>query len=144
VAHGLTSSGDGSLVASTVLRCSAALLSPWGGEGGGGSEEACGIPDGGEEDKDRGREVQGGWMRLSAGGRKRGAAALVAGTRTGSQGWGASSGVACDGDGRGTDDRATDDPPSCFEGGGLSSRPPSIAADPWTAMARTVGIKVEE
>ncbi len=58
VARGLTSSGDGSLVALT-LSWSAALLSPWGGEGGGGSEEACGIPGGGEEDKDRGREVQG-------------------------------------------------------------------------------------
>ena len=40
-----------------------------------------------------------GWMRLSTGGRKRGAAASVAGTRRGSQGWGASSGVAGDGDG---------------------------------------------
>ena len=39
-----------------------------------------------------------GCMRLSAGGRKRGAAASVAGTRAGSQGWGASSGVAGDGD----------------------------------------------
>ena len=52
VARGLTSSGDGSLVAST-LRWSSALLSPWGGEGGGGDgEEACGIPGGGEEDED--------------------------------------------------------------------------------------------
>jgi hypothetical protein len=51
VAHGLTSSSDGFLVALT-LRWSAALLSPWGGEGGGGSEEACGIPGGGEEDED--------------------------------------------------------------------------------------------
>ncbi len=34
VGRGLTSSGDGSLMAST-LRWSAALLSPWGGEGGG-------------------------------------------------------------------------------------------------------------
>ena len=39
-----------------------------------------------------------GCMRLSAGGRKRGAAASVAGIRAGSQGWGASSGVAGDGD----------------------------------------------
>ena len=39
-----------------------------------------------------------GCMRLSAGGRKRGAAASVAGTCAGSQGWGASSGVAGDGD----------------------------------------------
>jgi hypothetical protein len=50
VARGLSSSGDGSLVAST-LRWSSALLSPWGGEGGGG---------GGEEDEDRGRKVHGG------------------------------------------------------------------------------------
>ncbi len=78
-----------------------------------------------------------GWMRLSAGGRKRRAAALVAGTRTGSQGRGASLGVAGDGDGRGPDDRAADAPLSCFGGGGLSSRPPSIVAD----MARMVGIR---
>jgi hypothetical protein len=58
MARGLTSSGDGFLVAS-MLRWSAALLLPWGGEGGGGGTEACGIPGGGEEDKDRGREVQG-------------------------------------------------------------------------------------
>ena len=51
VARDLSSSGDSSLVS---------LLSPWGGEGGGVGEEACGIPGGGEEDKDRGREVQGG------------------------------------------------------------------------------------
>ena len=51
VARGLTSSGDGYLVAST-LRWSAALLSPCGGEGGGGGEEACEIPGGGEEDED--------------------------------------------------------------------------------------------
>ena len=43
MARGLTwSSGDGSLVAST-LRWLLALLLPWGGERGGG-EEACGIP----------------------------------------------------------------------------------------------------
>ena len=52
VARGLSSSGDGSLVAST-LRWSSALLSLWGGEGGGGGKETCGIPDGGEEDEDR-------------------------------------------------------------------------------------------
>jgi len=57
VARGLSSSCDGSLVAST-LRWSSALLLPWGGEGGGGGgEEACGIPGGGEEDEGRGREV---------------------------------------------------------------------------------------
>ena len=74
-------------------------------------------------------------MRLSAGGRKRGVAKLVAATRRGSQGWGASSGVTCVGDGRGPDDRAADAPPAHFGGGGLSSRPPSIITDPWTAMA---------
>jgi len=76
-----------------------------------------------------------GWMRLSAGGRKRGAAALVAGTRTRSQGWGASLGVAGDDDGRGPDNRAADAPPVTFRRGGLSSRPPSFIVDPWTAMA---------
>jgi len=65
-----------------------------------------------------------GWMRLSAGGRKRGAAALVAGTRTGSQGWGVSSGVAGDGGGRGTDDRVTDAPPVAFRRGGSILPPP--------------------
>jgi hypothetical protein len=39
VARSLSSSGDGSLVASTLLWL-LALLSPWGGEGGGGGEEA--------------------------------------------------------------------------------------------------------
>ncbi len=53
VAHGLSSSGDGSLVAST-LRWSSVLLSPWGGEGGGGGKEACGISGVGEEDEDQG------------------------------------------------------------------------------------------
>jgi hypothetical protein len=65
-----------------------------------------------------------GWMRLSAGGRKRGAAASVAGTRTGSQGPGTSSGVAGDGDGRGPDDRAADAPPRhIFKGGGSLPAP---------------------
>jgi hypothetical protein len=43
VARGLSSSGNGSLVAST-LRWSSALLSSWGGEGRGGGKEACWIP----------------------------------------------------------------------------------------------------
>jgi hypothetical protein len=55
-----------------------------------------------------------GWMKLSAGGRKRGVAALMAGTRTGSQGWGASSGVVGDGDGQGPDESAADAPPVAF------------------------------
>ena len=58
VASGLSSSGDSSLVASTLCWLSALLL-PWGGEGGGGGEEACGVSGRDEEDEDRGREVQG-------------------------------------------------------------------------------------
>ena len=65
-----------------------------------------------------------GWMRLSAGGRKRGAAASVARTRTRSQGPGASSGVAGDGDCRGPDDRAADAPPVTFSRGGVLFPPP--------------------
>jgi len=69
VVRGLLSSGDCSLVASTLHWLSALML-PWGGEGGGGREEACGIPGGGEEDEDRGREVNGGFGRgsMQAGG----------------------------------------------------------------------------
>ena len=130
VAHGLTSSGNGALVASTLCWLAALLLSGGEGEGGGGGEEACGIPGRGEEDKDRGREVQGGVDE-----------ALVAGTRAGSQGRGVSLDVAGDGDGRGPDDRAADVSPVTFWRGGLSSRPPLIVADSWTAMARTVGIR---
>jgi hypothetical protein len=81
-----------------------------------------------------------GWMRLSAGGRKRGTAASVARTRMGSQGPGASSCVAGDGDCRGPDDRAADAPSVTFSRGGFSSRPPLIGADP-AEMARTVGIR---
>jgi hypothetical protein len=65
-----------------------------------------------------------GWMRLSTGGRKRGVAASVAGTRTGFQGPGVSSGVAGDSDGRGPDDRATDAPPVTFSRGGVLFPPP--------------------
>jgi len=65
-----------------------------------------------------------GWMRLSAGGRKRGAVALVAGTRRGSKGWGASSGVAGDNDGGGPDDRAADAPFVTFRRGGSLLPPP--------------------
>ena len=50
-----------------MLRWSSALLLPLGGERGGG-EEACGIPGGGEEDEDRGREVQGGVDEAQSGG----------------------------------------------------------------------------
>ena len=85
-----------------------------------------------------------GWTRLSAGGRKRRTKALAAGTGTGSRGRGVSSGVAGDGDAWGPDDCAADAPPSRFGEGGLSSRPQAIIAYPWTAMAQTVGTKVEE
>ncbi len=82
-----------------------------------------------------------GWTRLNAGGRRRRVRALVVETRTGSQGRGASLGVAGDSDSRGLDNRAADAPPSRFGRGGSSSRPPSIVADPRTAMTRTVRIK---
>ncbi len=73
-----------------------------------------------------------GWTRLSAGGRKRRAAAVTAGPGTGSRGRGASSGAVGYGDGRGLelDDRVADAPQSRFEEGGLSSRPLSIVAYP--------------
>jgi len=71
-----------------------------------------------------------GWMRHSAGGRKRGAAVLVAGTRTGSHGWGASSGVAGDGDGWGPDDRAADAPPRPGSEGGSLLPPPVVRPGP--------------
>jgi hypothetical protein len=60
-----------------------------------------------------------GWTRLSAGGRKRRAAAMAAGPGTGSWGQGASSGTAGDGDGRGLDDSVADAPSSRF-GEGVS------------------------
>ena len=83
------------------------------------------------------RRYKAGWTRLSAGGRKRRATASVVETRTGSQGHGASLGVAGDSDGWGSDDRTSDAPPSHFRKWGTSSRPPSIVADPWTAMTRS-------
>ena len=77
-----------------------------------------------------------GWTRLSMGGRKRRATALVVETQTGSQGRGASLGVAGDSDSWGPDDRTSDAPPLRFRKWGSSSRPPSIFADPWMAMTR--------
>jgi len=67
--------------------------------------------------------------------------ALVVETRTGSQGRGASLGVAGDSDGWGPDDRMADAPPSRFGRGGSSSRPPSIVTDPWMAMTLAVRIR---
>jgi hypothetical protein len=82
-----------------TLRWSAALLLPWGGEGGGAVRRLVGFLAKVRRTKIEAGRYKAGWMRLSTGGRKRGAAASVAGTRRGSQGWGASSGVAGDGDG---------------------------------------------
>ena len=114
MARGLTSSGNGPLVAST-LRWLAALLSPWVGEGEGGDEEACR----GEEDEDQGWEVQG-WLDEAQRGREEEGGVSVGGP----QGWGASSGVTGDGDARGPDDRAADAPPSRIGGGGFLLPPP--------------------
>jgi len=58
VACGLTSSENGSIVASTLCWSSASLL-PSGGDRGGG-KKAHGSPGRGEEDKYRGWKVQGG------------------------------------------------------------------------------------
>ena len=55
---------------------------------------------------------------------------MASGPETGSQGQGASSGAADDGDGRGLDGCTADAPPSSFGEGGLSSRPLSIVAYP--------------
>jgi hypothetical protein len=124
VARGLTwSSGDWSLVAST-LRWSSALLSPWGGERGGGARRLAGFLAGVRRTKIEAGRYKAGRMRLSAGGRKRWAAASVAGTRTGSQGRGVSSGMAGDGDGRGPDNLAADAPPITFRRGGSLFPPP--------------------
>ncbi len=71
-----------------------------------------------------------GWTRLNAGGRRRRVTVLVVKTRMGSQGRGASLGMAGDSDGWGPDDRAVS-----------SSCPLSIVTDPWTAMAWTVRIR---
>jgi hypothetical protein len=82
VARGLTSSGDRSLVAST-LRWSA------GGRGRGGAvRRLVGFLAGVRRTKIEAGRYKAGWMRLSAGGRKRGVAASVAGTRRGPRGGG--------------------------------------------------------
>ena len=99
----------------------------------GGGKEAHRIPGRGEEDEYRGRKVQGGVDEAQRGREEE------EGESVGSPAWdgvpGASSGAVGDGDGRGPDDCAADAPPSRFGEGGLSSRPPSIVAYPWTVMA---------
>jgi hypothetical protein len=89
-----------------------------------GARRLAGFLAGARRTKIEAGRYKAGWMRLSAGGRKKWAAALVAGTRTGSQGRGASSGVAGDGDGRGPDDLAADAPPVTFRRGGSLFPPP--------------------
>jgi hypothetical protein len=105
---------------------------PSGGDGGGG-KEARGIPGRGEEDKYRGRKVQGGVDEAQRGREEE------EGKSVGGRAWdgvpGASSGAVDDGDGQGPDDRATDAPPSRFGEGSLSSLPSLIVAYPWMAMA---------
>ena len=65
------------------------------------------------------------WTRLSAGRRKRRAAASAAETGMGSLGHGASSGAAGYGDGRGPDNRSVDSTLLCFGGGGGGGVKPS-------------------
>jgi hypothetical protein len=96
-----------------------------GGRGrGGAAKRLVGYLAGVRRTKIEAGRYKAGWMRLSAGGRKRGVAALVAGTRKGSQGWGASSGVAGDGDGRGPDTARGRYPPVAFRTGGYLLPPP--------------------
>jgi hypothetical protein len=127
VARGLSSSGDGSIVAST-LRWSLASLSPSGGDRGGG-REARRIPSRGEEDEYRGPKLQGGVDEARCGREEE---------KGGSGGGWAQDGVPGSGGelGRGwrrrwpgtgrLDDHAADAPPSRFGEGGLSSRHLSI------------------
>ena len=109
---------------------------------GGGSDEACGIAGGGEEDVDRGREVHGGVDKdqcrreeeegNSIGGRDLDGVSGVGGELGRGGQWQRS------GTGR---PHGRCPLPSRFGWGGLSSCPPLIVADPWTAMAQTVRIK---
>ncbi len=109
VARGLLSSGNVSIVAST-LRRSLALLLPLGGDRGGGrlTEFLVGV----RRTSIKAGRYNAGWMRLSAGGRKRRAAALAAGPPV--LGVGGGSGAVGNSDGRGLDDRAADAYPSRF------------------------------
>jgi hypothetical protein len=91
-----------------------------GGRGRGVLRRLVGFLAGVRRTKIEARRYKMGSMKLSVGGRKRGVAALVAGTRMGSQGWCASSGVVGDGNGRGPDNRAADAPPVAFRRGGVS------------------------
>ena len=135
VARGLSSSDNGSIVAST-LRWSSASLLPSGGDRGGVRRLAEALA--GEEDKYRGWKVQGGLDEAQRRREEEEGESVGGRDRDGVPG--ASSGAAGDGEAWGPDDRASDAPPSRFGEGGLSSRPQTIIAYPWTAMAR-VGIR---
>ena len=124
VARGLLSSGEGSIVASTLRRPSASL-SPLGGDRGG---EAHRVPGRGEEDEYRGRKVQGGvdeaqhgWDEEEGG--------SVSGWADGPGGGGRAR-AAGNSDGRELYNRALDAPPSHIGEGGLSSCHLSIVMYP--------------
>jgi len=110
-------------VASTLCWLSA-LLSPWGGEGGGGGEGACGVPGRSEEDEDRGREVQRGVDEAYHGREEEEGGSVGGRDPGGDKGRGASLGVAGDSDGWGPDDRSSDAPPIPFWKGGVSPPAP--------------------
>ena len=122
VARLLLSSGDGSIVAST-LHCSSTLLLPSGGDGGGGNE-AHGIPGRGEEDKYRGWKVQCRVDEAQCGWEEEEGESIGSRTRDMVPGAGCKLVAAGNGDGRGPGDHAADAPPSHFGEGCLSSRPP--------------------
>ena len=101
-----------------------ALLSPWGGEGGGGGEEACGIPGRGEQDEDRGCEVQGGVDGAQRGREEEEGGSVGGQDPDRDKGQGASLDVAGDSNGWGPDDRVSDAPPIAFRKGGVSPPAP--------------------
>ena len=117
VARGLSSSGNGSIVAS-MLRWLLALLSLSGGDGGGAGRLAEFLAGVRRTSIEAGRYKAGWrWMRLSTAGGRGWQQRRRLGRR--SRGRGTSSGVAGDGDGRGLDDHSADAPPSRFRGGSL-------------------------
>ena len=120
----LSSSGDRSIMAST-LRWLSTLLSPSGGDGGGARrKEAHGIHGRGEEDEYRGRKVQYGVDEAQCGWEEEEGESIGSRTRDMVPGAGCKLVAAGNGDGRGPGDHAADAPPSHFGEGCLSSRPP--------------------
>jgi hypothetical protein len=100
-----------------------------------------GIPGGGEEDEDRGREVQDGVDEAQRGREEEGGGSVGGRDPQGVPGVGGELRRGWRWRQPGTGGPRGRYPPSRFGGGGISSRPPSIVADPWMAMARTVGIR---